>query len=160
MLLLLIRIATISMIDKPPTYAALVKSLEYSVTDYEHNKYDRDWDNWPLRDVVEQGCLLVLCQLTGKCGVDGLLNSRFVERWVAKESWGDNEYDRAHNFVESMRQLNRLNELLIPIFRDTRGQLQLQKAKLLTQDVVSLLNEGNKVKVVNTETGAENFDGM
>lgn len=146
------------MINKPSTYAALVKSLEYSVTDYNHNKYDPEWDNWPLRDVVEQGCLLVLCQLADKCGVDGLLRSRFVERWLTKEPWGEDEYDRQKNFAESMGKDNRLNEILVPIFRDRRGQIQLGNAKLIPQEVVAALGKDDG-EPVEDPMDTENYEG-
>jgi hypothetical protein len=149
------------MINKPSTYAALVKSLEYSVTDYEHRPYDPEWDNWQLRDVVEQGCLLVLCQLIDKYGVDGLIKARFIERWLAKEPWGADEHDRQKNFAESMGKDNRLNEINIPLFRDRAGQLQLGKAKLIPQELVSELGNSRDIKMINGEgTAGEDFEGM
>jgi hypothetical protein len=151
--------ATIHMIHKPSTYAALVKSLEYSITDYPHNKYDPEWDNWPLRDIVEQGCIQVLCQLIDKFGVEGVLKARFIERWLAKEPWGDDEYDRQKNFAESLGKDNRLNEVLIPLFRDRGGQLQLGRAGLIPPAVIQQL--GKDVKMVNGEgTAGEDFEGM
>lgn len=147
------------MINKPSTYAALVKSLEYSVTDYKHNKYDPEWDNWPLRDVVEQGCLLVLCQLADKCGVEGILRSRFVERWLAKEPWGEDEYDRQKNFAESMGKDNRLNEILVPIFRDRRGQIQLGNAKLIPHEVVAELGKDVDIPIEDPMFTTENYPG-
>lgn len=120
------------MINAPKTYAALVKSLEYSVTDYEHNEYDSEWDNWHLRDVVEQGCLLVLCHMVDKFGVEGLVKSRFVARWLTKEPWGGaDEEERQVNFMDFLTRQYRLTQICLPLYRDLLGRKQLEDAKLL-----------------------------
>ncbi|KAH8815102.1 hypothetical protein F5884DRAFT_663284 [Xylogone sp. PMI_703] len=137
-LTMLMNSSMISMINKPKTYAALVKSLEYSITDYKHNVYDPEWDNWYLRDVVEQGCLLVLGQLVEKCGVDGLVKARFVDRWLVKEPWsssGSAEEIR-HNFSESLVKNNRLNQITIPLADDEAGRRQLERAGLLRPEPI------------------------
>ena len=116
-------VATVTMISKPKTYAALVKCLEYSITDYDHHEYDPEWDNWHLRDVVEQGCLLILAQLVDKFGVEGIVKARFVQRWLAKEPWGGADDDeRQLNFMDSLTKRFRLNELCLPLFRDNAGK--------------------------------------
>jgi hypothetical protein len=149
------------MIEKPDTYAALVKSLEYSITDYTHNEFDPEWDNWNLRDVVEQGCLLVLIQLVDKFGPEGLVKSRFVERWLAKEPWGASDKERQMNFAESLRKNNRLNEIAIPLFRDHAGRSQLIKAKLVPAALEADLNLVRDIRMINGEgTAGEDFDGM
>jgi hypothetical protein len=149
------------MIEKPDTYAALVKSLEYSITDYPHNEFDPEWDNWNLRDVVEQGCLLVLIQLVDKFGPEGLVKSRFVERWLAKEPWGASDKERQMNFAESLRKNNRLNEIAIPLFRDHAGRRQLIKAKLVPAALEADLNLVRDIRMINGEgTAGEDFDGM
>jgi hypothetical protein len=120
------------MINAPKTYAALVKSLEYSVTDYEHNEYDSEWDNWHLRDVVEQGCLLVLGHMVDKFGVEGLVKSRFVARWLTKEPWGGaDEEERQNNFMDSLTRQYRLTQICLLLYRDLLGRKQLEEAKLL-----------------------------
>ena len=121
-------------VNKPKTYAAIVKSLEYCITDYEHNEYDSEWDNWHLRDVVEQGCLLVLGYLVDKFGVEGLVKSRFIARWLAKEPWGDaDDEKRQINFMDSLTRRYRLTQLCLPLYKDTvgGGRKQLEEAKLL-----------------------------
>jgi hypothetical protein len=149
------------MIDKPDTYAALVKSLEYSITDYPHNEFDPEWDNWNLRDVVEQGCLLVLIQLVDKFGPEGLVKARFVERWLAKEPWGASDKERQMNFAESLRKNNRLNEIAIPLFRDQVGRRQLIKVKLVPAALEADLNLVRDIRMINGEgTAGEDFDGM
>src|ERR1700760_4495066 len=107
-------LASIKTLHKPEAYAALVKSLEYSSTDYEHNAFDPEWDNWYLRDVVEQGCLLLLAMLADKFGTDGLVASKFVERWLAKEPWGESDRDRSTTFAGILDKHQRLNDILLP----------------------------------------------
>ena len=152
------------MIERPEAYAALVKCLEYCVTDYPHNAFDPDWDNWTLRDVVEQGCLLILIQMVAKFGPQGLVRARFVERWLAKEPWGDKEdATLSINFATALRNGNRLSQLLDPLFRDPFGRLQMIKAKLVPPTLaadLSLLEESD-VKMVDGEgTAGEDFAGM
>lgn len=151
---------TIAMLDKPATYAALVKSLEYSLTDYEHAEHDSEWDNWPMRDVAEQGCLMMLAQLADKCGTDGLVKARFIERWLVKEPWGDEERKRQLNFVDSLRTQSRLTELTLPLVRDLTARRRLCKAKLLPTDFESEPTSRD-VRMVNGEgTAGEDVDGM
>lgn len=156
--------ATVDIVNKPKTYAALVKSLQYSITDYKHHEYDMEWDNWHLRDVVEQGCLLVLIQMIDKAGVEGLVKSRFVDRWLAKEPWGGVDDDeRQLNFMNSLTKHYRLNELCLPLFRDEAGRKQLEDAKLLPANRIVYDNTKTVIdtRMINGEsTAGEDFDGM
>jgi len=157
----MINSSTVKIINKPATYAALVKSLEYSVTDYEHNECDPEWDNWHLRDIAEQGCLMILGQLVDKYGVEGVVKTRFVDRWLAKEPWGDTEEERIFNFTDSLRKSHRINEIVVPLFRDRIGRKQLIKAKLLPPDLELNLNRHRDTRMINGEsTAGEDFDGM
>lgn len=154
-------IATIHLINRPDTYSALVKSLEYSLTDYEHNPYDIEWDNWQLRDGVEQECLLLLSQLVDKFGVQGIIKARFVERFLGKEPWGNDDCERQVNFLQSLRTQNQLNGLTLPLIRDVTGRKQLSKAKLLPVDFEWDLPSSRDVRMTNGEgTAGEDFDGM
>ncbi|TVY47011.1 hypothetical protein LOCC1_G003140 [Lachnellula occidentalis] len=150
-----------SIIDEPGTYAALVKSLEYSLTDYEHAEHDTEWDNWLLRDVAEQGCLLILTQLVDKSGPEGLVKARFIERWLAKEPWGSDDRERQINFLESLRTRNRLTELTLPLIRDPTARRLLCKVKLLPMDFEWDVPSPRDVRMINGEgTAGEDFDGM
>ncbi|KAL3419227.1 cytoskeleton-associated protein [Phlyctema vagabunda] len=134
--------ATASMLNTPKTYAALVRSLEYSRTDYSHHEYDPDWDNWVLRDVNEQGCLLILAQLVDRYGVEGLVRARFVERWLAKEPWGGtDDDDRQLAFMDSLSRDNRLNDIAMPLFRDEAGRKALESTKLLPPKAIDQIDE-------------------
>lgn len=151
-----------TLISKPKTYAAIVKCLEYCLTDYPHNEYDSDWDNWHLRDVVEQGCLLVLAQLIDKFGVEGVVKSRFVERWLVKEPWGGADDDeRQLNFMDNLTKRYRLNEICLPLFRDGAGKKALQDARLLPVGRLEYDESEADVRMTNGEgTAGEDFDGM
>lgn len=149
------------MIDEPATYAALVQSLEYSLTDYDHPEYDMEWDNWPFRDVAEQDCLSLLTQLVETCGPDGLIKARFIERWLAKEPWGSDDGDRQINFLESLKLQNRLAELTRPLIRDPIARKLLRKVNLLPEDFEWDSPSPKDVRMVNGEsTAGEDFDWM
>ena len=149
------------MINKPATYAALVKSLEYSVTDYEHNAYDPEWDNWHLRDVVEQRCLLALAQLAEKFGPVGLIRSRVIELWLAKEPWGKTDEERRTSFIDSLGRNNRLTGITRSIFQHKAGRRQLIKANLVGPEYEADPPPARDVKMTNGEsTAGENFEGM
>ncbi|CAG8952653.1 hypothetical protein HYFRA_00009761 [Hymenoscyphus fraxineus] len=153
--------STIHLVNKPDTYSALVKSLEYSLTDYEHNPYDVEWDNWQLRDGVEQECLLLLSQLVDHFGVQGLIKARFVERFLGKEPWGNDDCKRQVNFLQSLRTQNQLNGLCLPLIRNSAGRKQLIRAKLLPVDFEWDLPSSRDVRMTNGEgTAGEDFDGM
>ena len=149
------------MINKPEVYGALVKCLEFCVTDYSHHVYDPEWDNWQLRDVVEQYCLIILGHLIDKYGVDGLVKSRFIARWLASEPFGSDIQERQSNFIHSTTKDNRLNELVIPLFKDKTGRRQLVQAKLIPPEPVSEDGIPPDVKMINGEsTAGEEFEGM
>jgi len=156
-------IATLQMINKPKTYAALIKSLEYCVTDYPHNGYDMDWDNWHLRDIVEQGCLMVLWQLVGYCGVDGLVKGKFVERWLVKEPWGKTTEERQILFMEVLEKADsyKLNLILLPLVQNPEGRKQLEDAKLIPRTNSVPRMSVFDTRMINGEsTSGEDFRGM
>ncbi|KAH7363845.1 hypothetical protein BKA65DRAFT_389279 [Rhexocercosporidium sp. MPI-PUGE-AT-0058] len=153
--------STVKMLNKPEAWAALVKSLEYSTSDYKHNLFDSEWDNWHLRDVAERGCLIILAQLVDKFGPSGLVKSRFVERWLAKEPWSEEETDRMIMFRDSLQNKSRLSELTIPLFQDPAGRKQLIKAKLVPAELSIGPRLTHDVKMINGEgTAGEDFESM
>lgn len=157
---LLNALATVKMVNKPEAWVALVKSLEYSVTDYKHNLFDPEWDNWHLRDVAEQGCLMVLGQLVDKFGPSGLVKARFVERWLSKEPWAEEESSRMVKFALSLTSKHRLSDLTMPLFRDQAGRRQLIKAKLIPAELEKRRSPLD-VRMINGEgTAGEDLEGM
>jgi hypothetical protein len=154
------------MLNEPKTYAALIKSLEFSLTDYTHNTFSTEWDNWHLRDVVEQGNLLLLSQLTTKFGPEGLVAHNFVSRWLAKEPWGASYAERLTNFGQSLDGRYRLSEMLYPLFADRAGHRQLVKAKLVLVVGRERERERERARDRDTrmaggeDTAGEDFEGM
>ena len=120
---------TLELINEPPTYGALVQCLEYCIDDYEHNEYDRHWDNWHLRDIVEQNCLQILSLLVDKYGVENLVDFDFIRRWLAEEPWGKNPQS---SFLQSLASNDRLSPILRSLFLDPAARSQLKKEKLLS----------------------------
>jgi len=115
-----------------------------------------------MRDVAEQGCLMILGQLVAKYGVEGLVKTRFVDRWLAKEPWGNTEEEKIFCFTRSLRASHRINEITVPLFKDRTGRKQLMKAKLLPSELESDLNRHmGDTRMINGEgTAGEDFDGM
>src|SRR4051812_34596660 len=78
-------------------YTALVRSLELcSDPKQETLDGDKHWDEYPLRDIAEKLPLVFICQLISRFGADMLVKAKFVEKWLAKQNWGD---DRCMNFL-------------------------------------------------------------
>jgi hypothetical protein len=151
------------MLNKPKTYAALIRSLEYCVNDYAHNNYDLEWDNWYLRDIVEQDCLLVLMQLCGFYGPDGLIKAKFIERWLAKEPWGESTEERQLRFMDILEKGNqsKLNELLLPLVQSKAGRRQLEKWTLIPKTVSPPRSSASDTRMINGEdTAGEDYQGM
>ena len=147
-------------ITTPEFYMAMMKSLEYSITDYMHHKHDSAWDNWHLRDVTERGCLMILGQCVSETGsVDGLVKARFVDRWLVKEPWGDGESERQANFVELLNNRHfRLHSICEALFYNSAGRKQLQNVKLVPPLHDPDL-DGVDVRMVNGEsTAGEDFE--
>ncbi|KAG9236495.1 hypothetical protein BJ875DRAFT_225557 [Amylocarpus encephaloides] len=150
--------STIHLLNKPATYAALVTSLEYSLADYKHNPYDKEWDNWQLRDAIEQECLIILAQLVCKFGVENLIKVRFVERFLAKEPWGKDDQERQNKFCESLHTRHQLSELILPLVWDSKGRNQLCASKLLPLDYEWEQPSPRDVRMTNGEgTAGEEF---
>lgn len=146
------------MINKPKVYAALTKALEYCITDYEHQPYDPEWDNFGLRDAVERYCLQLLIQLVNYFGVDGLVKARFIERWLVRENWGEGE-DAQMCFLETVSKgdHHRLNELLIPLVQSDEGRKQLEEAGLIP---VMRSIRRRRTQPMNLDLGADDHSGM
>ena len=147
-------------VASPEFYMAIMKSLEYSITDYKHHDYDYAWDNWHLRDIAERGCLMILGQCVRETGsVDGLVKARFVDRWLAKEPWGVDNSERQANFVELLNKRHyRLHSICEALFYNSAGRKHLENAKLVPvlqdQDL-----DGVDVRMVNGEsTAGEEFE--
>ncbi|KAI1005128.1 hypothetical protein K3495_g3092 [Podosphaera aphanis] len=156
---MIINHATIGSLHSPEGYFALVQCLKYCVTDYEHNAFDPDWDNWHFRDIVEQLTLGLLTQLVEEFGPCRLLKYRFIELWLSKEPWGDTYIQRVTNFAQLLLNgTHKLCGLVFPIFKDTLGRKELYKAKLVTDYLDP--SETQKIKVGEEGILSERMAGL
>ncbi|KAG9244465.1 hypothetical protein BJ878DRAFT_68803 [Calycina marina] len=148
-------------IATPKFYMAIMKSLEYSLTDYEHHEYDTAWDNWNMRDVAERGCLSILEQCVREQGPDYLVRARFVGRWLAKEPWGEVPEDdsvRQSNFNNLIykQQHYRLYTICTALFWHNAGRKQLFDTQLVPAQRVE---DWQDVRMINgLGTSGENAD--
>lgn len=138
--------AILPMLNTPKAYIALVRSLEHSVNDYEHNVYDPEWDNWELRDMCERGCLMILTQLSDRHGVEGLVKAGFIEKWLAKEPWGGrNEDEKQLAFMDSLAKDTRLSDIAMPLFRDEAGRKRLEATRLLPPSIEEQISDAEQI---------------
>ncbi|PKS12020.1 hypothetical protein jhhlp_001316 [Lomentospora prolificans] len=85
--------------DSLKTYGAMVRSLEIGLEDGELPKLDDPYfDEYYLRDMAERTNLLIIYQLIQKNGAAKLLMAKFVERWLARQNWGETEDEIQKNF--------------------------------------------------------------
>lgn len=77
----------------------MVRSLEIGLDEDELPKLnDPHFDEYYLRDMAERTNLLIIYQLIQKNGAAGLIKAKFVERWLAKQNWGESEGEIQANF--------------------------------------------------------------
>ncbi|KAF6842470.1 cytoskeleton-associated protein [Colletotrichum musicola] len=126
-------------------YTALVRSLELSLDDVEHTKLDdKYWDEYYLRDMAERFCLMFVLELINKYGADMLVKAKFVEKWLAKQPWGDKEAERQENFIYYMEHKNnRIVEIVNKIAQTTAGAKAIIECKLASKTNVKLTPDPN-----------------
>ncbi|KAI2467721.1 hypothetical protein F4781DRAFT_400928 [Annulohypoxylon bovei var. microspora] len=122
-------------LNTPKAYSALVRSLELCLGDVEHEKLDDPlYDEYYLRDIGERRCLMLVSQLVNRYGVQRLVEAGFVEKWLAKQPWGDGDEERQNNFsIYSERRKNRLSDICFHLTTAQIGRKALYKAKLSTK---------------------------
>ncbi|KAI9745250.1 MAG: hypothetical protein M1818_001529 [Claussenomyces sp. TS43310] len=140
-------------LDKPKVYRAIVKSLEYCVTDVVHEPYDKDFDSFNFRDAAEQRALYIAYRLSAEFSPGGLIKAGFVNKWLAKEPWGDTEKERQANFADLYRKTGMIAAILSRIIHHSEGRKQLIKAKLVTKNV-DLLDDTIDVRMADGEDTA------
>ncbi|KAF4988547.1 hypothetical protein FDECE_14996 [Fusarium decemcellulare] len=123
----------LSKLNNPKAYSALVRSLELSLDDVERPSLtDSHWDEYYLRDMAERFCLMFILELVNKYGANMLVKARFVEKWLAKQEWGDDIEERRRNFKDYMSlKTNRIVEIVDRIKHTRRGLKALEKAGLV-----------------------------
>ncbi|KAI1143440.1 hypothetical protein F5Y05DRAFT_408886 [Hypoxylon sp. FL0543] len=122
----------LSVLNNAKAYSALVRSLELCLDDVKHEKLDDPlYDEYYLRDIGERRCLMLACQLVHRYGVDKLVEAGFVEKWLAKQPWGDNDEERQNNFAMYLdRRKNRISDICFHLRSTKAGRKALAKAKL------------------------------
>jgi hypothetical protein len=111
----------------------LVRSLELSLEDTElPDLTNNHWDEYYLRDMAERFCLMFIHELINKYGTNALIKAKFVEKWLAKQKWGDNSDSRRHNFSAYLAlKENRLADIIRGIKNSKRGLRALEGAGLI-----------------------------
>lgn len=121
-------------LDSARGYSALVRSLELSLDDAEQFLLnDPKWDEYYLRDMTERFCLMFILELTNKFDVGGLIKAGFVEKWLAKQLWGETPEDRLKNFAQYTKlKDNRIVSIVNNIRLSKQGRRALIKVGLTT----------------------------
>lgn len=122
--------------NNPRAYSALVRSLELSLDDTERPSLtDSHWDEYYLRDMAERFCLMFILELANKYGASMLVKARFVEKWLAKQEWGDTPEERRQSFRDYMAlKTNRIVEIVDRIKESRRGLRALERAGLMDKE--------------------------
>lgn len=128
---------TISKFNTPRAYAAFVRALEHCLTDRAplEKLNDKYFDEYPIRDMAEKVPIIFLAQLMQKYGADQVIQAGFVEKWLAKQYWGDTPEERLKNFYEYKYKQNRISEIIAKIGQSPKGRDALVKAGLLPKGV-------------------------
>jgi hypothetical protein len=129
------RRSLIDVLHTPKGYSAIVRSLELGLDDVQHEKLDDPlYDEYYLRDVAEQRCLLLVTLLMQHHGVEGFVEANIVEKWLARQSWGDTDEERRENFARYTNlKTNRISHLCERLKESKSGWKALVKAKLVTK---------------------------
>lgn len=128
---------SLSQLHSLKTYSAFVRSLELALHDTERPLLDEPyWDDYYLRDSAEKYCIRFLQELTSKYGANLLVRAKFVEKWLAKQKWGDSDEDRQRNFRDYMNcKNNRIVEIVTRVRHCKPGLRALEKCKLIDRDI-------------------------
>jgi hypothetical protein len=85
---------------------ALAIALRNCADENDYPPYDRDFDMFDFRDPVENVALVTLELLLNERpgATRALVKTNFVRDWLAKQNWGDTDFNRQVNFVHHFRQ--------------------------------------------------------
>ncbi|KAI8632063.1 hypothetical protein F5Y19DRAFT_423081 [Xylariaceae sp. FL1651] len=125
----------IGILNTPKGYSAIVRSLELSLGDVKQDKLDDPlYDEYFLRDIGERRCLMLVTSLVQKYGVEKLVEAKFVEKWLARQPWGDTDEERRKNFALYVdRKKNRIREICLHLKASKAGRKALVGAKLTSK---------------------------
>lgn len=127
----------LSKLNNMKAYSALVRSLELSLNDVKRPVLaDSHWDEYYLRDMAERFCLMFILELINKYGAHSLVKVGFVEKWLAKQNWGENPEERRRNFKDYMDfRNNRIVDIVNRIKHSRRGLRALEKTGLIDKEI-------------------------
>ncbi|KAF3762411.1 hypothetical protein M406DRAFT_263652 [Cryphonectria parasitica EP155] len=128
---------TVPKFNTPRAYAAFVRSLEFCLTDRAplEKLDDKYFDEYGLRDMAEKLPLMFLSQLMQKYGSQQAVKAGIVEKWLARQNWGDTPDEREHNFFQYLYKQNRIVEIIHGIQRCPIGREALAEAGLMPKNV-------------------------
>ncbi|KAI5465924.1 hypothetical protein BGZ63DRAFT_347566 [Mariannaea sp. PMI_226] len=123
-------------LHNPKAYSALVRCLELCLADCKPPRLtDSHWDEYYLRDMAERFCFMFIIELVNKYGANMLVKSQFVEKWLAKQDWGDDPEQRRRSFKNYMQfRANRIVEIVDKIRISRRGLRALEKVGLIDKE--------------------------
>ncbi|KAI1821271.1 hypothetical protein F4861DRAFT_519870 [Xylaria intraflava] len=156
------RASLLSALHTPKGYSAIVRSLELSLDDVEHEKLDDPlYDEYYLRDVGEQRCLMLVSLLIHQDGVERLVEAGFVEKWLAKQPWGDTDEERRKNFALYVdHKKNRISDICLYLRVSKAGRKALAAAKLATKLRKSKRNKSSNIRVIQENNVANEGDNI
>lgn len=114
-------------------YSALVRCLELCLYDNPPpDLTDSHWDEYYLRDMAERFCFMFLVELTNKYGPALLIRAKFVEKWLARQNWGNGPEERLRSFKDYMDfRSNRIVDVVSKVKLSKRGLKALVKVGLI-----------------------------
>jgi len=125
---------TLHLLNSPRSYSAFVGSLERCVEEAKYEKLDdKNFDEYYLRDMAEKTCLMFILQLLNKYDAKALIKAKFIEKWLARQNWGDTDEERQRNFSEYMQKPNRVTEICLRLQESKLGRETLEKVKLVPE---------------------------
>lgn len=85
--------------------------------------------------MAEKLPLMFISQLMQKYGSEQAIQAGFVEKWLAKQNWGDTPEEREVNFSHYMYKPNRIVEIILKIQQCSKGRDALEKAGLMPKSM-------------------------
>jgi dsDNA-binding SOS-regulon protein len=85
--------------------------------------------------MAEKYCLMFILELITKYGPKMLIRAKFIEKWLVKQNWGEEEEERRQNFRMYMEHKdNRIVDIVKNIRFEKEGCKVLQKSKLINKE--------------------------
>jgi len=92
---------------------------------------------------------MLVTLLVHRYGVDRLVKANFVEKWLAKQPWGQADEERRKNFALYMdRKKNRISDICLHLKTSKAGRKALVRAKLASKLKRTKRDRSSNIKVV------------